>query len=111
MRILTKTLIVCVMAATISCLSSRAADTEAQIKAREALRQKMNEMQAQPMETNATPPVAAPRKTTKTTKPKPAPAPTVTQPTPTPAPAPTVKTVPAPVQTPPPTVETTTPAP
>ena len=108
MRILTKLLIACAMAAIISPLSSRAADTDAQIKAREALRQKMNELQAQPMETNAAPPAAVPRKAT---KPKPAPTPTVTQPTPAPAPAPTVKTVPPPVQTPAPAVETPTPTP
>src|ERR1051326_4828952 len=84
MRILTKLLIACAMAAIISPLSSRAADTDAQIKAREALRQKMNELQAQPMENNAAPPAAVPGKAT---KPKPTPPPTVTQPTPAPAPA------------------------
>jgi hypothetical protein len=95
MQILTRTIIACAIAVIISPISSRAADTEAQIKAREALRQKMNELQGQPMETNAAPAAAAPRKTTK----------------PKPAPTSKVKTVPAPVQTPPATVETTRPAP
>jgi hypothetical protein len=98
MQILTKLLIACAIAATISPISSRAADTDAQIKAREALRQKMNELEVQPMETNAAPTVAAPSKKPKV---KPTPAPTVSQP----APAQTVRTVPAPVQTPPPAVE------
>src|ERR1041384_833070 len=106
MQILTKLLIVCAIAAIISPLSSRAADTDAQIKAREALRQKMSELQ--PMETNAAPSVVAPRKAPKT---KPAPTPVVTQPTPAPAPAPTVKTIPPPVQTPASATEMTRPMP
>ena len=59
MQILTKFLILCGIAAIIFPFSSQAADTQAQIKAREALRQKMNELQAQPTETNGAPSVAA----------------------------------------------------
>src|SRR5256885_3735607 len=106
MQILTKLLIVSAIAAIISPLSSRAADTDAQIKAREALRQKMSELQ--PMETSAAPPSAI---SSKAAKSKPAPAPVATQPTPAPAPAPTVKTIPPPVQTPASATEMTRPMP
>src|SRR6267143_5922084 len=101
MQILTKCLIVCVLAATTAPLCMRAADTPAQMKAREALRQKVSELDAQTAVTNP-PPIAAP-------KTKPAPEPAVTNPTQAPAPAPadTVKTVPAPTPAPASAVETT----
>ena len=60
MQILTRCLIVCVLAATTAALSSRAADTDAQMKAREALRQKISELDAQAPVTNP-PPIAAPK--------------------------------------------------
>jgi hypothetical protein len=101
MQILTKCLIVCVLAATTAPLCTRAADTDAQIKAREALRQKISELDAQTPVTNPAP-IAAP-------KTKPAPEPAVT--TPAPAPADTVKTVPAPTPAPASVVEPSTPPP
>jgi hypothetical protein len=101
MQIVAKYFIVCVLAATIATISSRAADTDAQIKAREALRQKINELDAQTPVTNTAQPVATPSKPAKS---KPAPEPEVTTPTPTPAPE-TVKTVPAPAPAPTHTVE------
>lgn len=100
MQISTRLLIVFVLAAAISPLSTRGADTDAQLKAREALRQKMGELDTQTPVTNATPP-AAPSKAPKTKstpppKSKPAlppePAPVVTQPRPTPSE--TVRTAP-----------------
>lgn len=106
MQILTRFIIVCALAAIIAPFSSRAADTDAQMKAREALRQKMGELEVQPAVTNTAPPAAVPSKAPKTkSKPAPAPEPVVTQPAP--APSQTVKTVPA---TPPPT-RTVEPAP
>jgi len=102
MQIVAKYFIVCVLAATIATISSRAADTDAQIKAREALRQKISELDAQTPVTNTAQPVATPSKPAKT---KPAPEPEVTTPTPTPPPAETVKTVPEPTPAPARTVE------
>jgi hypothetical protein len=99
MQILTKCLIVCVLAAITAPLCARAADTDAQMKAREALRQKVSELDAQTAVTNP-PPIAAP-------KTKPAPEPAVSNPTPAPAPAETVKTVPTPTPAPASAVETT----
>lgn len=114
MQILTKLVIVCVLAATTAPLSSRGADTDAQMKAREALRQKMSELNALPVATNAAPPVATPSKTPESkpaSETKPAPEPAAPTPTPTPAPAPapseTVKTVPAPTAVPASAVEST----
>jgi hypothetical protein len=103
MRIATKYFIVCVLAATIATLSSRGADTDAQIKAREALRQKMSELDAQRPVTN--PSASAPAVPTKAPESQPAPVakptpePAPTTPTPTPTPDETVKTVPAPATT------------
>src|SRR5689334_10500236 len=104
MQILTKCLIVCVLAATTAALSSRAADatdTPAQIKAREALRQKVSELDAQTPVTNP-PPIAAPKTKPAVTNPMPTPAETVkTVPAPTPAPASSVEsTVPPPAPAP-----------
>jgi hypothetical protein len=95
MQILTKCLIVCVLAATTAPISSHAADTDAQVRAREALRQKIGELDAQAAVTNP-PPIAAPKS-------KPAPEPPITNPTP--APADTVKTAPA-TPVPAPAIET-----
>jgi len=119
MQILTKCFIVCALAATIAPFSSRGADTDAQTKAREALRQKMSELEAQPVVTNPAPSSTAPTKKPKTrpapapvvtkpaesvkTLPEPAPAsvrPTETTPAPAPAPAPVVKTTPPPKSSP-----------
>jgi hypothetical protein len=111
MQISTKLFIVCVLAATTAPFSSRGADTDAQMKAREALRQKMSELNAQPAETNTAPAVTVPSNSPES---KPAAEPAAANPTPTPAAAPaeTVKTVPAPTPTPASTVESTpTPAP
>jgi len=105
MQILTKFLLAGALAATIAPLCGFGADTDAQTKAREALRQKMSELEVQPVDTNAAP-VVAPKKAPKA---KATPAPVVTEPAPVPE---TVKTVPAPTLAPARTVETPqTPAP
>jgi len=101
MQIATKPFIVCVLATAIATLSSRGADTEAQIKAREALRQKMSELSAQPV-TNATAAPAVPSKAPESQPvpaAKPTPEPAAATPTPTPTPAETVKPVPPPAAT------------
>jgi hypothetical protein len=110
MQISTKLFIVCVLAATTAPFSSRGADTDSQIKAREALRQKMSELNAQPAVTNAAPSLATPAKAPETkpaSEAKPAPESVVTTPTPAPVPADTVKTVPPPTPAPAQTVEPT----
>jgi hypothetical protein len=110
MQIATKPFIVCVLATAIATFSSRGADTDAQIKAREALRQRINELNAQPATTNAAAPTpsATPSKAPESQPPpvaKPTPEPVATTPepvatTPVPTQAPdTVKTVPPPVST------------
>src|SRR6266850_1081476 len=100
-------IVACVASVGFSQFSTRAADTEGQIRAREALRSKINELDAQ-APTNAPAPAkskpAKPAKTTPAPQPKPtaeptpAPAPVTQQPTPAPEPAPApVVPTPAPV--------------
>jgi hypothetical protein len=93
MQIATKHFIVCVLAATFATLSSRGADTDAQVRAREALRQKMSELNAQPATTNVPAPSAPSKAPELQPAPKPTPEPAATT-APTPTPAETVKTVP-----------------
>src|SRR2546423_13986924 len=82
MQISKSFLVLCAVAAGCAFgLPSRAADTEAQIKAREALEKKLQEMQGQPAPSNVQPIVVAPAPAAKP-GPARAPAPVVT---PTPA--------------------------
>jgi hypothetical protein len=96
MQIATKHVIVCVLATTIATLSSRGADTDAQVRAREALRQKMSELNAQPAATDVPAPSAPSKPPESQPAAKQTPEPVATTPAPAPTPAETVKTVPAP---------------
>ena len=98
MRILARFIIFCVLAAIIGPFSSRGADTDAQMKAREALRQKMSELEVPAVVTNAPTPAASSKAPKTKAKPAPAPKPVVTQPAA--APSETVRTAPAPTPAP-----------
>src|SRR5712672_3520579 len=98
-------LVVCAATLAIVPLSLPAADTEAQIRARDALEKKLSEMQAQDSASAAKPPPPANRKQKKpVAEPAPVvkPPPTAQPPAPAPVvePAPVVKPKPAPVTQP-----------
>jgi hypothetical protein len=88
MHIIKFCLAVCAAAIFVLPFLSRADDTDAQIKAREALRQKMNELQGTPPESAPTNPAPAPKKARTNSPPVVKPAPAAVQQNTPPAPAP-----------------------